>query len=142
MSVEDLSLIQAEYDLLLRGHAWIYSVDPYASLSRGWAAIFIDMLDTLDTAMDEVAVDHPDARVGASEWTTKSKFGSLRTFFTLAGVSGPPDAAWHLLRAIIDRTEEKSARTCERCGAPGRLREVDEWLVTLCDAHATGRGEP
>ena len=140
LSVDDLSLTRAEYDLLLRGHAWIRSVDPYANLSRGWVGIVVDMLDTLDVVMDEVAADHPDARVGVTGFTTKSKFGSLRVFFALAGVPGPPESVWRLVRAVIDRAEERSARTCERCGAPGRTRDVDGWLTTLCDRHATEDG--
>ena len=136
----DVSLTQAEYALLVHGHAWIHSVDPYASLSRGWAGIVVDMLDALDLAMVEIAAEHPDTRVGVTDWTTKSKFGSMRVYCGLAGVSGPPDGVWRLLRAIIDRAEERSACTCERCGAPGRLREVDEWLMSLCDDHATLQG--
>ncbi len=61
--MDDVSLTQAEYALLLRGHTWIRSVDPYASLSRGWAGIVVDMLDALDVVMDEVAAEHPDAHV-------------------------------------------------------------------------------
>jgi len=142
MTEADISLTEAEYALILRGHTWIRSVDPYATLSRGWAGIFVDMLEALDVAMAEIAAEHPDTRVGVIDFTTKSKFGSMRVFCALAGVSGPPDGVWRLLRAVIDRAEERSARTCERCGAPGRLRDVDEWLMTLCDAHATGQEGP
>ncbi|RYB02138.1 hypothetical protein D3272_22725 [Lichenibacterium ramalinae] len=138
----DISLTRAEYDLLIRGHTWIRSVDPYASLSRGWSGIFVDMLEALDLAMTEIAVERPGSHVRVIEFTTKSKFGSMRVYCGLAGVSGPPDGVWRLLRAIIDRAEERSALTCERCGAPGRLREVDEWLMTLCDAHATLEERP
>lgn len=137
---DDVSLTQAEYALLLRGHGWIRSVDPYASLSRGWAGIVVEMLDVLDIVMGEVTADHPRAHV--IHFTTKSKLGWLRVHFAVADVSGHSDAVWRLLRAVVDRAEERSARTCERCGAPGRLRHVDDWLMTLCDAHASGREGP
>ncbi len=134
LTVDDLSLTQAEYDLLLHGHPWIRSVDDYASLSRGWAGIFVELLDMLDIVMEEIAEGRPGVHVVG--WTTKSKFGSLRVSFGLAGVSGPTDGVWPLLRAPVDDAEARSARICERCGAPGRSRDVDDWLVTLCDAHA------
>ncbi len=132
--MDDISLTQSEYALLLRGHTWIRSVDPHASLSRGWAGVVVDMLDLLDVIMDEVTSGHPHARV--IDFTTKSKMGWLRVYFALDGVSGPPEAVWRLLRAGVERAEMRSAQTCERCGAPGRLRDVDDWLVTLCDVHA------
>ncbi len=132
--MDDVSLTQAEYALLLRGHTWIRSVDPHASLSRGWAGIVVDMLDVLGVVMDEVTTEHPHAHI--VDFTTRSKLGRLRVHFALAGVSGPADAARRLLHAIVDRAEARSAKICERCGAPGRLRVVDDQLITLCDAHA------
>ena len=55
----------------------------------------------------------------------KEKFGGLRFY-----VRGPlPED----LRAQILQVENmESLRTCERCGAPGKLRE-DPWLRTYCD---------
>ena len=137
--MDDISLTQAEYDLILHGHPWIRSVAPYASLSRGWAGLVIDMLDVLALVIAEVRAKHPDACL--TEFSSKQKFGSLRVFFGL-DISGPLDAIWPLVRAPVDRAEERSTRTCERCGAPGRLREIDDWLVTLCDAHVPGREDP
>ncbi len=134
--MDDVSLSEAEYALILRGHAWIRSVDRYASVSRGWSGILVDLLHVLDVVMEGIASAHP--RAHAVHFTTKSKLGSLRVHFGLAGISGPHDAAWSLMREVIDRAERRSTRTCERCGAPGRLRDVDDWLMTLCDAHAIG----
>ena len=134
--MDDISLSEAEYALVMRGHAWIRSVDPYASVSRGWSGILVDLLHVLDVAIEEVAASHP--RAHAVHFTTKGKFGSLRVHFDLSGISGPDDAAWSLLREVIARAEERSTRTCERCGASGRLRVIDDWLMTLCDAHASG----
>jgi len=42
--------------------------------------------------------------------------------------------------ALIDAAEEESARTCERCGVSGCLRENAGWLKTLCDACASVLG--
>lgn len=40
------------------------------------------------------------------------------------------------VNARIAAAEELSARTCERCGQPGRIRQrVDGWYQALCDEH-------
>jgi len=44
------------------------------------------------------------------------------------------------IEALIDAAEEASARTCERCGSPGGLREDHGWLATLCASCAAGSG--
>lgn len=62
----------------------------------------------------------------------------LQIHFGLAGILGLPDAVWPLVLGVIDRTEERSGRTCERCGAPARLRDIDAEMMTLYDAHANG----
>lgn len=55
----------------------------------------------------------------------KSKFGTLRFHVNRAS---------DLERECIRFAERLSARVCERCGAPGRLRE-GPWIQTLCDLH-------
>lgn len=54
----------------------------------------------------------------------KEKFGTLR--FYIIGTDS--EEVWD----AIDKAERKSATTCERCGAEGKLRKGG-WLVTLCD---------
>ncbi len=54
----------------------------------------------------------------------KEKFGTLR-FYLDYEVEGAQD--------LIDEAEEESARTCEQCGQPGKLRGGG-WMVTLCDS--------
>lgn len=58
----------------------------------------------------------------------KGKFGGLR-FYVNGSVTDE-------LRALILAVEEEeSRRTCEYCGAPGKLRE-GRWRHTYCDQHA------
>lgn len=58
----------------------------------------------------------------------KEKFGGMR-FYVNGSVTDE-------LRALILAVEEEeSRRTCEYCGAPGKLRE-GEWRHTYCDQHA------
>ncbi len=58
----------------------------------------------------------------------KEKFGSLRFYL---------DGATDEMEAAIGDAERESARTCERCGAPGEIVSRRCWLrarCRLCDA--------
>lgn len=57
----------------------------------------------------------------------KEKFGTLRFYVNKADEQA---------RAYIEFAEAMSARTCEVCGAPGKVRGGG-WLQSLCDAHLT-----
>ncbi len=57
----------------------------------------------------------------------KEKFGTLR--FYVEGV--PSEFADHVYD-LIDKAEAKSAKTCEKCGQPGKLRGI-AWVTTLCE---------
>jgi hypothetical protein len=46
------------------------------------------------------------------------------------------------IEEIIDLAEARSARTCEVCGAEGRLHRAGGWLMTRCAAHAQGDPVP
>ncbi|MFI7300247.1 hypothetical protein [Streptomyces sp. NPDC050121] len=51
----------------------------------------------------------------------KEKLGGLRVY-----VEGPPGSG-DTLRSLIAAAEEEAERTCEFCGAPGRIRTRDDW---------------
>lgn len=55
----------------------------------------------------------------------KEKFGTLRFYV---------DGGNEVTHAMINMAESMSARTCEKCGAPGKLRGKT-WLYTACDEH-------
>ena len=55
----------------------------------------------------------------------KEKYGTLRFYYT-----GGDD----YVDGVVSMAETISAKTCEVCGAPGKLRE-GAWLKTLCDIH-------
>jgi hypothetical protein len=54
----------------------------------------------------------------------KEKFGALRFYAT---ADGDPKVS-----ALIQAATNESAKTCERCGAPGALRDR-AWLKTWCE---------
>lgn len=61
----------------------------------------------------------------------KEKFGTL-SFYMSSG----NDEIWNLIR----EAERKSAKTCEECGKPGKLRGGG-WIKTLCDECAKEAGK-
>ena len=44
------------------------------------------------------------------------------------------------MHGMVRMAESMSARMCETCGNPGKVRGRG-WLTTLCDEHAEGREE-
>jgi hypothetical protein len=52
----------------------------------------------------------------------KEKYGTLRFYMT---------SATNEMYAITDEAERRSAKTCEKCGQPGKLRGQG-WLYTRC----------
>ena len=61
----------------------------------------------------------------------KEKFGTLSFYY------GGGDENVH---GMVRMAESMSARMCETCGNPGKVRGRG-WLTTLCDEHAEGREE-
>jgi hypothetical protein len=64
----------------------------------------------------------------------KEKFGTLRFYVGQATAD---------MRGRIAEAEAESARTCERCGAPGSTSERGSgWMLTLCErCHARREAE-
>lgn len=64
----------------------------------------------------------------------KEKFGGLRFY-----VGGVPETVAEQFRARIRAAETESERTCELCGAPGRVRDEFLWTRTMCQQHRDQR---
>lgn len=89
---------------------------------EGWWEIIARLNDDLR----EIAPDYKVLQV-------KEKFGTLRFYVTGVPYPGP---GYERIR----EAEYESARTCEMCGQPGRLRDDTYWLKTLCDEDVERRG--
>lgn len=96
---------------------------PGVSCGPGWYPILRD----LDTDLRQLVPNYEVVQV-------KEKFGTLS--FYIAALENVTDDQFTAVRERIRAAEEQSARTCERCGAPGSLRE-GPWLRTLCDECST-----
>jgi len=91
---------------------------------KGWEQLIRDMLDEI--AGSENTDNHP-------EFTQiKEKYGTLRVY----GYNISDEQ-----QAIIDKYERLSAKTCETCGAEGKLRVKSGWYYATCDEHASGGEE-
>jgi hypothetical protein len=93
----------------------------WISCGAGW----YPLLARLDARLRQI---DPDYRVHQ----VKAKFGTLRFYW-----SGRDYDAGE--RAVAN-AEAESARTCEHCGNPARLRTRRGWLSTLCEECARSDG--
>jgi len=82
----------------------------------GW----FDLIWELSEKLEQI---DPDIRAVQ----VKEKFGTLR--FYIDGCSGE---TFKVAYAEISEAESRSAKTCEDCGKPGKLRGSG-WYRTLCD---------
>lgn len=69
----------------------------------------------------------------------KEKLAGLRFYVrerSLADVASlPAEDAMERVRALIRAACEQSERTCQWCGEPGSVQDVDGYLAALCDSH-------
>lgn len=82
------------------------------SIGRGWHPIVIKLCDQLV----EAGWDRQLHQV-------KEKFGGLRFYI---GKSNEK------IQALIEEAENKCDKTCEECGAEGKLMNTGGWDKTLC----------
>lgn len=59
----------------------------------------------------------------------KEKFGGLRFYIAYGTMS--PEAS-DCVDARINRAEDESLKTCERCGQPGEPDYTQHWISTRC----------
>jgi len=124
-----------------------YSVDP------GWLPIFTRLCEGVDQALSKKSKSF----FYWVQW--KEKFGSLRAYFEggptyvdffgidghhhlevpTATNAGIDDVEAKQIQNLVHAAETESARTCMFCGAPGRRRTDQPWIVTACDGCANTR---
>ena len=90
----------------------------------GWA----DLLYRLCVELQDYINAHPEMERKFAIRYVREKFGVLVIQYRILVPERRGD-----IMAIVARYEEEATRTCELCGAPGRLRQYD-WLKTECDA--------
>lgn len=112
---------------------------PTVECGVGWRAVVDELVAELDAVWEGFM-----GKAGANGWCpmqVKEKFGSLRLFADYAiPERKAPVEVWKDFEerrersyAVIEKAENKSAETCERCGAPGKNENVGGWLATVCE---------
>ncbi|WP_288440960.1 hypothetical protein [uncultured Pseudomonas sp.] len=88
--------------------------------SRGWRELLVSLCDTLQAHLDR----HPYvSQIVVAQ--VKSKFGELHFFY---------DGGDSYCMGAVALAEQMSLKTCEQCGAPGKL-STGRWVSTLCPMH-------
>ena len=93
------------------------------SCGTGWQTLITDLVEKLDALSPDITVVQ-----------VKEKFGALRFY-----IEQCPESVFDEAERLISEAEHLSARTCEVCGQPGKVREGG-WLITLCDDCEVRRG--
>ncbi|MFB8218999.1 hypothetical protein [Streptomyces anulatus] len=97
------------------------------AVGRGWQGL-------LERLHEQIRAVFPGYRL----LDLREKPGGLRVY-----VEGPPGSA-DRLRSLIALAEVEAERTCEFCGAPGRIRTRDDWpggwRKSVCDSCHTATG--
>jgi hypothetical protein len=94
-------------------------------VSDGWEPLIRECAAKLEAINDKI--ENPDHYVVAMQ--VKSKFGGLR-FYT----GSYPMEYSEEVEAAIRQAENKSEKTCESCGKPGKPRG-NGWIRTSCEEH-------
>ena len=90
------------------------------SVDDGWEPIIRRLSEKLEKLILDLPETNQQAPCAAQ---VKEKFGGLRFYM---------DGATVEMDAVIGEAERECYKTCETCGAPGKMRTVG-WSRTLCD---------
>lgn len=110
----------------LRPYGGDYSPD-------GWAHIVAD-------ALTSIAEIEAASGLLASVAQVKEKFGGLRLYVRARDETTEGQHFAAQLQEIVAAAEQRAARTCQKCGAPGELRSAGGWWGTTCAQHAPRDG--
>jgi hypothetical protein len=88
----------------------------------GWADLLVELSEKIQARLNEMPKDVASEYVALQ---VKEKFGTLRFYTSYCD---------DVIDGFIREAEQKSACTCEQCGAPGKIRG-SVWYYTACDKH-------
>lgn len=93
----------------------------------GWYDLFDEMCSKIQEVLEGTNIT-----IAASE--SKEKFGGLRFYYFLDTSKNKTDGDMitGVVREIVEEAEEKSLRTCEKCGGIGTLNTVG-YVRCLCE---------
>lgn len=93
----------------------------------GWYTLLLKLLMGLEAELEKLG---PEAKGRIYVEQIKEKWGGLRCYLSC---STEP------MERLIRKAEEESFKTCEDCGAIGKLRNYNGWRYVACDECEDGR---
>jgi hypothetical protein len=92
----------------------------------GWFQLIYDLSKKLEA---EILKQPEEARQHYCASQVKEKYAGLRFYM---------NCSTDEMQKFIEEAEEKSEKTCEVCGAPGKVREHHMWYYCSCEDHEKG----
>jgi len=96
----------------------------------GWFNLIFRLSEKLERSARRCGAA-PDSTDWPRALQVKEKYGTLR-FYAMPATDE--------FSMLIDEAEKLSARTCELCSGPAKLREKGRWYKTFCDPCASESG--
>lgn len=134
MSPEKTKILLERYPKIFRQHklpmtqtAMCWGFD----CGDGWFHILDALCASIENALYNARENDKDSdkeNVGLEATQVKEKYGTLRFYYGVGGVS---EGYARYIDGLVSMAEHMSGRTCERCGAPGKT-VGGGWLTTLC----------
>jgi len=137
--IKDYPKIYLEPDPRLIGDLRERVFNPYAKFycnlrfgfecKEGWEKLLTQLSSVADDLCSDLRSSgrQPNARVTAG--IVKEKFGGLR----FGGTNNLIEPYRALFLGFTRFIENRSEKTCELCGEPGRIRDVNGWKTAICD---------
>jgi hypothetical protein len=100
---------------------------------NGWYPIIEEAFDKMEKTIEKMPKKERKIFEKSFEiLEVKEKLGGLRIYVNMYT---------NEITEIIVEAEKKAGKTCEVCGKPGKIREVNHWYFTNCDEHYNKRLE-
>jgi len=100
---------------------------------KGWYPIIEEAFNKMEKVIEKMPKkERKHFQKHFEIFQVKQKLGGLRIYVNIYTDE---------IREIIREAEKKALKTCELCGKPGELREVNHWYFTNCDEHYNKRLE-
>lgn len=116
-----------KYKQLVKKYRHMFNNLPFGiECGPGWYGIIKDLCRKLELHLRA----DPELKKQFRVLQVKEKYGTLRFYTSVYNTR---------IEDMITEAEDLSEKTCEQCGKPGEMREVDGWYFVACDECANLR---
>jgi hypothetical protein len=107
------------HDKIIEDHPLLYHNCSFLEIGPGWYSLVSDLSSKIEAILEH------QAQACCYAVQVKEKYGTLRFIMALETEE---------ISKLIAQYEELSSKTCEKCGAPGKLYDSG-WFSTRCEEH-------